>query len=76
LFIAFAFTASYRRSNRYGASIVYAVLAGFVVFALTEMADRAGSAGVINPTFAALGPAFVALVIGVTVLLYTEDGWT
>jgi|GEM_PF-508727 len=75
LFIAFAFTAGYRRSNRYGASVVYAILAGFVVFVITEMADRAGSAGVLDPTFAAYGPAFVAIVIGLTVLLYREDGW-
>ena len=75
LFIAFAFTAGYRRSHRYGASVIYANLAGFVVFAITEMADRAGSAGVIDPTFAAGGPALVAVVIGLTVLLYKEDGW-
>jgi lipopolysaccharide export system permease protein len=41
---------------------------------ITEMADRAGSTGVLDPTFAAVGPAFVAIVIGVTVLLYKEDG--
>ncbi|MDR3474710.1 MAG: LptF/LptG family permease [Devosia sp.] len=76
LFIAFAFTAGYRRSNRYGGPVIYAILAGFVVFVITEMADRAGSAGVLDPTFAACGPAFVAIVIGLTVLLYREDGWT
>ena len=75
LFIAFAFTAGYRRTSGYGRPIVYAILIGFVVFVLTEMADRAGSAGVLEPTFAACGPAFVAIVIGLTVLLYKEDGW-
>jgi lipopolysaccharide export system permease protein len=75
LFIAFAFTAGYRRSNGYGVPIAYAILTGFVVFVITEMADRAGSAGVLEPTFAACGPAFVAIVIGLTVLLYREDGW-
>jgi len=75
LFIAFAFTAGYRRTNGYGTPIVYAILIGFVVFVITEMADRAGSAGVLSPMFAACGPAFVALVIGLTVLLYKEDGW-
>jgi lipopolysaccharide export system permease protein len=47
---------------------------GFVVFLVTEMADRAGSAGVLDPTFAAVGPAFVAVLTGLTVLLYKEDG--
>jgi lipopolysaccharide export system permease protein len=75
LFIAFAFTAGYRRSRSYGVPIAYAILTGFVVFVITEMADRAGSAGVLEPTFAACGPAFVAIVIGLTVLLYREDGW-
>lgn len=75
LFIAFAFTAGYRRAGGYGRAIVYAVLVGFVVFVITEMADRAGSAGTLEPMFAACGPAFVAVVIGLTVLLYREDGW-
>lgn len=75
LFIAFAFAAGYRRGSGYGVPILYAILMGFVVFVITEMADRAGSAGVLDPTFAACGPAFVAVVIGLTVLLYREDGW-
>ncbi|WDR03583.1 LptF/LptG family permease [Devosia algicola] len=76
LLIAFAFTAGYRRSDRYGAAILYGIVLGFVVFMITEMADRAGSSGVLDPGFAAVGPAFVAIVIGVTVLLYKEDGRT
>lgn len=75
LFIAFAFTAGYRRTNGYGRAIIFAILSGFVVFVITEMADRAGSAGVLDPTFAACGPAFVTLVTGLTILLYKEDGW-
>jgi len=75
LFIAFAYTAGYRRTNGYGRAIIFAILSGFVVFVVTEMADRAGSAGVLDPTFAACGPAFVTLVIGLTILLYKEDGW-
>ena len=74
LLIAFAFTAGYRRTGSYGGAILYGVVLGFVVFVITEMADRAGSAGVLDPTFAAWGPAIVAIVIGVTVLLHKEDG--
>ncbi|UJW85733.1 LptF/LptG family permease [Devosia sp. SL43] len=76
LFIAFAFTAGYRRSSNFGPAILYGIVLGFVVFVITEMADRAGSSGVLDPTFAAVGPAFVAIVIGVTVLLHKEDGRT
>ncbi len=74
ILIAFAFTAGYRRTNKYGGAVLYGIVLGFVVFFVTEMADRAGSAGALNPTFAAVGPAFVAIVVGVTVLLYREDG--
>ena len=74
LFIAFAFTAGYRRSANYGPAVLSGIVLGFVVFVITEMADRAGSTGVLDPTFAAVGPALVAIVIGVTVLLHKEDG--
>jgi lipopolysaccharide export system permease protein len=74
LFIAFAFTAGYRRSSGYGVAVLYGIVLGFVVFVITEMADRAGSAGVLDPTLAAIGPGFVAIVIGLTVLLHKEDG--
>src|SRR5690606_26799090 len=74
LFIAFAFTTGYRRGSNYGPAVLYGIVLGFVVFVITEMADRAGSSGVLDPTFAAVGPAFVAIVIGVTVLLHREDG--
>jgi lipopolysaccharide export system permease protein len=47
---------------------------GFVVFVITEMAGRAGAAGVLNPAFAAWEPAIVAGVAGVTILLHKEDG--
>lgn len=74
LFIAFAFTAGYRRTSNYGPAVLYGVVLGFVVFVITEMSDRAGSTGVLDPAFAAIGPAFVAIVIGVTILLHKEDG--
>jgi lipopolysaccharide export system permease protein len=72
--IAFAFTSGYRRTNKYGAAVLYGIVLGFVVYVVTELANRSGFAGVLDPTFAAAGPAFVAIVIGLTVLLYKEDG--
>jgi lipopolysaccharide export system permease protein len=76
LLIAFAFTAGYSRNTQLGPAVLYGMVLGFVVFVITEMADRAGTTGVLDPLFAAIGPAIVAIVIGVTVLLYKEDGWT
>lgn len=76
LLIAFAFTAGYSRHTQIGPAVLYGMVLGFIVFVITEMADRAGTTGVLDPLFAALGPAIVAIVIGVTVLLRREDGWT
>jgi len=74
LLIAFAFTAGYRRNNAYGVAIIYGIMAGFVVFVITEMADRAGSSGVLQPILATWGPAVVSVLIGLSVLLKKEDG--
>ncbi len=76
LVIAFAFTAGYRRTNKYGGMVLYGIVLGFVVYVVTEMAGRAGAAGVIQPVLAVLGPAAVAIVAGATVLLNREDGRT
>lgn len=76
LVIAFAFTAGYRRTNKYGGTVLYGIVLGFVVYVVTEMAGRAGDAGVIQPVVAVLGPALVAIVAGATVLLNREDGRT
>ena len=74
LLIAFAFTSKFKRTGSYTSVILTGVFLGFVVFVINEMADRAGSSGVLDPLFAAWGPAIVAIVIGVTILLFIEDG--
>lgn len=76
LVIAFAFTAGYRRTNKYGGAVLYGIVLGVLVYVVTEMAGRAGGAGVMHPAIAVAGPALVAIVIGVTVLLNREDGRT
>jgi len=72
--MGFAFTSGYRRTNKYGGTVLYGIVLGFVVYVVTELATRSGVAGIVDPAFAAAGPAFVAIVIGLTVLLYREDG--
>lgn len=54
--------------------MLYGVVLGFVVHVIQESAAMAGGTGVLNPIYAAAGPALVAVVIGVTVLLHKEDG--
>ncbi|MEP7241187.1 MAG: LptF/LptG family permease [Devosia sp.] len=72
--VGFAFASGYRRTNKYGGMVLYGIVLGFVVYVVTELAVRSGFAGVVDPAFAAGGPALVAIVIGLTVLLYREDG--
>lgn len=74
--IGFAFTSAYRRTNKYGASVLYGIVLGFVLYVVTELANHSGFAGLLDPTFASAGPALVAIVIGLTVLLFREDGRT
>jgi lipopolysaccharide export system permease protein len=74
LLIAFAFTAGYQRTNKYGSAVLYGIVLGFVVYVVTEMAAMAGAAGIMEPGFAAVGPALLAMAVGATVLLYKEDG--
>ncbi len=74
LLIAFAFTAGYRRGNPFGMSLIYGIILGFIVFVITEMADRAGSSGVLQPAVATWGPAVISVLVGLSVLLKKEDG--
>ena len=74
LLIAFAFTSGYRRTGSFGGTILYGIVLGFVMFVVNQMAEQSGSAGVLTPGIAAWGPAIVTVVIGLTVLLYREDG--
>lgn len=74
--VAFAFSSGYRRTNKVGAAVLYGVILGFVVYVVMELATRAGNAGLLDPIFAAVGPAFGAICVGLTVLLFKEDGRT
>jgi len=74
LLIAFAFTAGYRRTGQYGWTILSGISLGIIVFMTIEMADRAGTAGALDPRVAAWGPALAASIIGLSILLYREDG--
>lgn len=74
--LAFAFTANYQRTSKYGRAVLSGVGLGFVVYVIAEMASRAAYAGVLQPAVAVLGPSLLAIVAGATVLLFREDGRT
>lgn len=75
MLVAFALTARYRRRANYGGAMMQGLVVGFVLFTLNEMAIRAGNAQVITPLAATGGPAVVAVLVGLTALLFLEDGY-
>jgi len=72
--IGFAFTSGYRRKNDYGQAALHGLVAGFVLFVVNELAIRSGSADVLPPLLATAAPAIVSIIVGLTALLYLEDG--
>ena len=75
MLLAFALTARYRRRGNYGGAMLQGLVVGFVLFVLNEMAIRAGNSQVITPLAATAGPAFVSVLVGLTALLFLEDGY-
>ncbi len=55
-------------------AILGGILAGFVLYVLSKLVITFGSNGLVPASLAAWTPAIVASLIGVTVLLYQEDG--
>ncbi|MGI9367177.1 MAG: LptF/LptG family permease [Rhizobiaceae bacterium] len=79
LFIAMVLVAATisLRFARFGINpkaILAGVLAGFVVYVLSELLITFGSNGLVPPFVAAWSPAIVASLMGITVLLHQEDG--
>ncbi len=48
--------------------------AGFVLYILSELVRDLGNNGLMDPILAAWLPAIIAMLLGITVLLYQEDG--
>jgi lipopolysaccharide export system permease protein len=74
MLLGFAVAAGYRRKLQYGNTVLFGIVMGFALFTVNEMAVRAGNADVLPPLAAALGPGFVSIIVGVTALLYSQDG--
>jgi lipopolysaccharide export system permease protein len=72
--IGFATASGYRRKVNYGNVVLFGIVAGFVIFTINEMAIRAGNSGVLPPMAATAGPALVSVLVGITALLYSQDG--
>ncbi|MEW5421820.1 LPS export ABC transporter permease LptG [Amorphus sp. 3PC139-8] len=55
-------------------AIAGGVIAGFVLYVTAEITSDLGGAGVITPTTAAWAPGLAAILLGVSILLFQEDG--
>ena len=62
------------RFGNVGKMILGGVLAGFVLYVVTELAKDLGNTGLVNPILSAWLPAIVASLMGFSILLYQEDG--
>lgn len=54
--------------------ILGGVSAGFVLYVISKIAGDLGASGLVPPVIAAWTPAIVAMLMSMTILLYTEDG--
>ena len=74
MLIGFATASGYRRNVQYGNTILFGIIMGFALFTINEMAVRAGNADVLPPLWAMAAPAIVSVIVGLTALLYSQDG--
>jgi len=57
-----------------GKMIVSGVVAGFLLYVVSRLAEELGEGGIIHPVAAAWFPAVFGVLMGCLVLLYQEDG--
>jgi len=74
--ILIAATVSLRvsRFGGLGKMILGGILAGFVLYVLSELAKDFGGAGIVPPLVAAWAPGVFGVLMGLTILLHQEDG--
>jgi lipopolysaccharide export system permease protein len=72
--IAATVSLKFARFGHSSTAILGGVLAGFLLYVVTAMAQALGSAGVIAPMISAWLPVIAASFFGVTFLLHREDG--
>ena len=72
--IAATVSLKFARFGHSSTAILGGILAGFLLYVVTSMAEALGSAGVIAPIISAWLPVIAASFFGVTFLLHREDG--
>ena len=62
------------RMGGLGGLILGGILAGFVLYVLSELGKDLGGAGIVPPFLAAWAPGVFGVLMGITILLHLEDG--
>lgn len=62
------------RMGGIGRLILGGIVAGFVLYVLSELAKDFGGAGIVPPVIAAWAPGVFGILMGSTILLHQEDG--
>lgn len=62
------------RMGGIGRLILGGILAGFVLYVLSELGKDLGGAGIVPPALAAWAPGVFGVLMGITILLHLEDG--
>lgn len=62
------------RMGGIGRLILGGILAGFVLYVLSELGKDLGGAGIVPPFIAAWAPGVFGVLMGITILLHLEDG--
>ena len=74
ILIAAAVSLRVSRFGGLGGMILGGIVAGFVLYVLSELAKDFGGAGIVPPTVAAWAPGIFGVLMGLTILLHQEDG--
>lgn len=72
--IASTVSLKFVRSGQAGRLILGGILGGFVLYAATRLVTSLGNNGIVPPVVAVWSPALVAILFGMSILLYQEDG--
>lgn len=72
--IAATVSMRFARMGQSATMILGGILAGFLLYVVSALVEAFGSAGIVPPVAAAWAPVVIAMFVGVTFLLYKEDG--
>lgn len=74
VFIGAVFTLRHTRFGRTGLMVLLAVLSGFAVYFISNLAQLMGQSGQVNIALAVWSPSVAAICLALSLLLHIEDG--